>query len=912
MRSMYGRAYETIGSTDSDLVLITKGQVKVQIGNTSIDLITDNKLNIGQSSGISQVSTISDVGTIDGFYYIRDTGSVIAVVNGLKVETLTNGLLSYTLQQILSTEQKNIVLTNIGLVGNNIKLINGIYYSPDSNAIYANNNNVLQNMFITFNNQKLNISSPTKVVASFDESGLNVSNITTKNITVDSITLTNSVSETSKYLSKLTDDSALGFITFAKGLDARKATIQNLVVDKVANIQQLLSDSISSSNFIHDVSGYGITNNAYSSTIEADYLIARKKFTTTTLEVNKVEAITGNKIFTDAGNEITRVEVVYLDSTQLISGILITGTVSDSNKYYRCYIKSIEGTDKEIGLTNYWKVDDLARCQDFDNNSSRYYWRQVCYAYSKNTTVTIDSVAQQFDTDWILLSYTDCDTSLATRVNNTIDYTTIDFPITGDNIVQLGNKTNIARQNAIAFIINDDYAPAIMEYKGINDYTLQDKVMTQISPELGDVFKAKSFEVIIGNDKSDWNNTTIYRINDRVLYQSIWYLCIKDTVDEQNQLLVETPLNQDGTLNSIYWKSAQYIDLSKQNQLFADNEQAIVRYDSTSKKYNLQFYYQYRIKHIMNGIQSFLNYSDINNNYSLVITAYNSSSTIVSSAPVTPLITTDTNYFKNGISTIQSDYYTLTSDNQVSYFIVTLQDSLHNIVDSRLITVSLESQAILSILQNEIKLSVGKVGIDLDTETINLTANQFNIKDTSGNPIAVFTIDAQGNPVLKTANIDTTNITALGHVTAGSFNIGNGKFIIDENGNMTAVNANINGVVKSQLFYSPIRITHENGYIINPPAEPYHTFYFNHTGSKIIYLPSAASFDGIEFQFFYFKTTTTFDDNLWVGAPTNEHIWANNSSNVIVQVSSVNIVPNLICTIKSMNGTWIVVSGSVQ
>ena len=40
-------------------------------------------------------------------------------------------------------------------------------------------------------------------------------------------------------------------------------------------------------------------------------------------------------------------------------------------------------------------------------------------------------------------------------------------------------------------------------------------------------------------------------------------------------------------------------------------------------------------------------------------------------------------------------------------------------------------------------------------------------------------------------------ITALGNVIAGSFNIGSGKFVVDANGNMTAVDANLSGVFSS-------------------------------------------------------------------------------------------------------------------
>ena len=45
--------------------------------------------------------------------------------------------------------------------------------------------------------------------------------------------------------------------------------------------------------------------------------------------------------------------------------------------------------------------------------------------------------------------------------------------------------------------------------------------------------------------------------------------------------------------------------------------------------------------------------------------------------------------------------------------------------------------------------------------------------------------------------IQTTTITALGNVTAGSFNLGSGKFVVDANGNLSATNAILTGTINA-------------------------------------------------------------------------------------------------------------------
>ena len=54
-----------------------------------------------------------------------------------------------------------------------------------------------------------------------------------------------------------------------------------------------------------------------------------------------------------------------------------------------------------------------------------------------------------------------------------------DVPQAGDTIVQLGNQNsnNRQRQNAIELVTDGDNAPALLKYQGIDDYTLDGKLV---------------------------------------------------------------------------------------------------------------------------------------------------------------------------------------------------------------------------------------------------------------------------------------------------------------------------------------------------------------------------------------------------------------------------------------------------
>lgn len=166
--------------------------------------------------------------------------------------------------------------------------------------------------------------------------------------------------------------------------------------------------------------------------IEADYLSIRKKATFTEITIQELNHIGGQLILSPAAMRCTSVE-------------------KKDGDYY-CYFKNTDENGTEI--LNEFIVGDLARSQSFNIvDGNRYYWRLV-------TEVGLN---------YIVLSGTKCD-------EGSVE------PKAGDVIVQLGNESEVARQNAQILSSYGEGSPYFTQYVGINDFSLDGKEQTRISP----------------------------------------------------------------------------------------------------------------------------------------------------------------------------------------------------------------------------------------------------------------------------------------------------------------------------------------------------------------------------------------------------------------------------------------------
>lgn len=114
--TLFGRTYNSVGNSNSDFIIKTRGQVKVQWGNRFIDIIKNGKLNV-DSEVIKKVSTADRISS-DGIYYVEDSGKVILKVGGVVIDLSDDGsgtFVSYITKQEPTVEQRDMALSNIGL-----------------------------------------------------------------------------------------------------------------------------------------------------------------------------------------------------------------------------------------------------------------------------------------------------------------------------------------------------------------------------------------------------------------------------------------------------------------------------------------------------------------------------------------------------------------------------------------------------------------------------------------------------------------------------------------------------------------------------------------------------------------------------------------------------------------------------
>lgn len=114
MEKFFGRTYETVGNVSGDLLLKTRGGIKVQIGSSFIDLVKNGKINV--DIDIIKEASSKDNIIDNGLYLVKDVLYVKYQDTVLPLNSSTGeNQVSYLPQLNITQEQQIQAQKNIGI-----------------------------------------------------------------------------------------------------------------------------------------------------------------------------------------------------------------------------------------------------------------------------------------------------------------------------------------------------------------------------------------------------------------------------------------------------------------------------------------------------------------------------------------------------------------------------------------------------------------------------------------------------------------------------------------------------------------------------------------------------------------------------------------------------------------------------
>ena len=258
-----------------------------------------------------------------------------------------------------------------------------------------------------------------------------------------------------KFLSKLDDDTAQGFITMLKGLQVGEKFVPGLLGEGAIIRKE------------KDGTTY----------IEADKLYVRMKAYFDSVETREYKHSAGNRVQSSAGNKCVRVEWIQVKSGKEVILEQKSANIPNVN-YFRCYFRASDGEDKVrnnfvIGDQVYCHITSIESTSDDPEKkglNQKHYWR-LCVGRNTEGTLTKDGEA------WVDLSNKTSETLTINKKSYThAGYQTgSDVPEAQDSMIQLGNIDDTTRQGAIIEFVTGADSPSYQIYQGISDFSLTGK-----------------------------------------------------------------------------------------------------------------------------------------------------------------------------------------------------------------------------------------------------------------------------------------------------------------------------------------------------------------------------------------------------------------------------------------------------
>ena len=559
--------------------------------------------------------------------------------------------------------------------------------------------------------------------------------------------------------------------------------------------KSLLTKTIQSLNFSGGDSltgtGWQLTDDYGNgrSRLVVDDAVFRGKVTLNELEVRKLMAMGGNYVFSPAASVIEEVDyygyvvvpgeqepaiellgyeyikvpwVLRLIPLSLRGRYLskkkwVRSTMSQDDYarvvFYRCWLKADDGSTQTI---NTWRIGMLARCQTFDASqiengtheetyseaggqwtgkdvTNKLYWRAVTAAAQGVDKNNYDGKSVVLD-DGRKHNYIDLSNGYQGNIQLYLDGS--DHVSAGDHIVCFGDWKDANLSHFVTIETIGDDAPAVKEFRGVGytdgasiDWSLDGKCKTKISPVASNAFYAPHFYVetsgsvrdvatfmvstdgILAEVKSVQNNGK--NLLSGVLTGKGWY-------DEDGN---ESGIDADGAISS------------GEDEMFSS---VVSRY---TDKMTLSFYYRGTFAIDMQDAIQLVDSQDDTN----IDTTKHTYKGIVSGDTVTI----------NGHTYVRCYYwisrpswdfrilflpdnppYIFRPQLENGYVTPTAFDAGGNEVSSSIRQTAGE-------IELKVKDELGETGIDIENHEINMSANQFTLKNLNGE--TVMSADSQGN-----------------------------------------------------------------------------------------------------------------------------------------------------------------------
>ena len=506
--------------------------------------------------------------------------------------------------------------------------------------------------------------------------------------------------------------------------------------DQTAFLQKflggLISTYIQSPEFLSGALGHGFTlrqNEDGTTYAEVDKLMVRMKAIFQSLEIMKTELAGASFMFNASGARMTIVrterfdhqpaefadgsEAVFADGSRAV----FAGD-GDFDSFIRCWFVADDG---EAAIENRFRVGNLVRSQTFnikagvhEGVSNRFWWREVIGVGDDYIDIAIARCAEGSD-----------------------------LPAVDDVCVQFGDLNDIDYQSAIVLSAYGEGAPYFTMYQGVNSYSLADRDVFSIGYDkmkkecyvrnygrmyMGDRNRNRYFDF-------DGNRFVVAADEIRLGGRKVEDIIIDETRTTE-KIIDATALDENKYYPITFnlWTGSPKVRISLVRTL------------------NRSF-----------GVPSYASHGD--------------------GFDVRCVWTTNADGWGTAETQRNIEYYSLRwvkpseivvgdigqmshSSNEYIYvrggskYKVIVEGELNTgiILHTDTYTVNEQTLHVRNQIENVPIPSLEEAGIDIYNHTVKVTADNFYVNSTSGTPIAVFTTNKDGKPVLKAEHIDVDNL----------------------------------------------------------------------------------------------------------------------------------------------------------